>query len=424
MNIFGGNTGMSYDDIQRKRKIAERLMAQNASAPRNVGEGLHAIGRALAARAIEKRTGRAEKDLRDQFSQQFDQVAPQSQAMIDLYNNPMASEGHKKILGALMKGGVPGYSRGGKSKGGLAIVGEAGPELVELPKGAKVKPVYGFGMDQSAPPDPADQYFRDEMGDDINIYEGMSPEQRIEWLNNPENGFVPPAPIPAQDVPMSSFDDAASFQVAQAGPLEGMAEPPAVGVDPVGARRLVDDEVVYRDALNGLSGIMERLQNNPDLLEDAHTWAGRASTNILRLRDRSGIEAFDIGPEEEERLANSTAYKQELLTRVNQYIKDITGAQVGQGDETKRLMAVQANESDSPTQIIAKISNALDLARLDIARRRYMQRTEGPAPSDKELREFLRSRGRELYDLARSEGLSPTEARMRAAEMLSEEYGF
>lgn len=226
----------------------------------------------------------------------------------------------------------------------------------------------------------------------------------------------------------SRFLDDQAYQVADASggidPMRGMAEPPAVGGDAVATRSLVNDEVVFRDALNGLSGIMEELQNNPDLLDSAHTLTGRGRTAWLKFRDRLGIDGFDIGPEQEAELADTTAYKQELLTRVNQYIKDITGAQVGQGDETRRLMAVQANESDSPTQVVAKISNALDLARLDIVRRKLMQRTDGPAPTDKEVREFLRNRGKELYDLAVNEGLSPTDARMRAAEMLSEEYGF
>lgn len=64
MNIFGGNTGMSYEDLQRKRAVADRLVQANTQTPRNVGEGLSAIGRALAARAIERRTSRREGELK------------------------------------------------------------------------------------------------------------------------------------------------------------------------------------------------------------------------------------------------------------------------------------------------------------------------------------------------------------------------
>lgn len=62
--IFGGNTGMSYDQIQKQRDIANELLRANMSTPQNVGEGLSAIGRALAAKAIDKRATRADADNR------------------------------------------------------------------------------------------------------------------------------------------------------------------------------------------------------------------------------------------------------------------------------------------------------------------------------------------------------------------------
>lgn len=58
--IFGGNTNLSYDQIQKQRDIANELLRANMSTPQNVGEGLSAIGRALAAKAIDKRTTRAD----------------------------------------------------------------------------------------------------------------------------------------------------------------------------------------------------------------------------------------------------------------------------------------------------------------------------------------------------------------------------
>jgi flagellum-specific peptidoglycan hydrolase FlgJ len=59
--IFGGNTNLSYDQIQKQRDIANELLRANMSTPQNVGEGLSAIGRALAAKAIDKRTTRADE---------------------------------------------------------------------------------------------------------------------------------------------------------------------------------------------------------------------------------------------------------------------------------------------------------------------------------------------------------------------------
>lgn len=70
--IFGGNTGASYEDVQKKRRVADALLLANTRTPQNVGEGLNAIGRALAARAIEKRASAREGELRDAFQGQWD----------------------------------------------------------------------------------------------------------------------------------------------------------------------------------------------------------------------------------------------------------------------------------------------------------------------------------------------------------------
>jgi len=72
--IFGGNTDMTYEQLQQRRKIADKMLEGNLQTPRNVGEGLAAIGRALAAKSIEKRTGEREKVLRDEFEADFSKL--------------------------------------------------------------------------------------------------------------------------------------------------------------------------------------------------------------------------------------------------------------------------------------------------------------------------------------------------------------
>ena len=165
MNIFGGNTGYSYDDIQRHRKVAEQL---RGARPRNVGEGVVSIANALLSRAIEKKADRRESALKDRFNEACKGATGQSGAMADLYNNPMASDAHKKILGALMKQGVPGYARGGKTKkDGLAIVGEAGPEVIYAPEGTEIEPL--DLMDDAQNPGPA--WWLDTRFDDGKSYQ-------------------------------------------------------------------------------------------------------------------------------------------------------------------------------------------------------------------------------------------------------------
>jgi hypothetical protein len=95
--IFGGQTGLTYDQVQKQRDIANELLRANMSTPQNVGEGLSAIGRALAAKAIDKRTSRADEQ------------------------NRQASEARRaSAMGAIFGGGMgaaPGYSGSG---GGMA----------------------------------------------------------------------------------------------------------------------------------------------------------------------------------------------------------------------------------------------------------------------------------------------------------------
>lgn len=72
--IFGGNTNLSYDQIQKQRDIANELLRANMSTPQNVGEGLSAIGRALAAKAIDKRTTRADEANRKAYEARRDDL--------------------------------------------------------------------------------------------------------------------------------------------------------------------------------------------------------------------------------------------------------------------------------------------------------------------------------------------------------------
>lgn len=57
--IFGGDTDMTLEDIQRHRAAAGQLRA-GAGTPSNVGEGLTHIGRLLAARRKEGMANRAQ----------------------------------------------------------------------------------------------------------------------------------------------------------------------------------------------------------------------------------------------------------------------------------------------------------------------------------------------------------------------------
>lgn len=65
--IFGGNSGMSYEQLQRQREVAAALAARGPGAPRNIGEGLAAVGNALAVRGMTKRADAEEARMRGEL---------------------------------------------------------------------------------------------------------------------------------------------------------------------------------------------------------------------------------------------------------------------------------------------------------------------------------------------------------------------
>lgn len=70
--LFGGNTGETPQSIARKRAVAEALMARaTGRVPRNTGEGLNAVGQALAGVIKERRTDRLEAGGRAQGEAAF-----------------------------------------------------------------------------------------------------------------------------------------------------------------------------------------------------------------------------------------------------------------------------------------------------------------------------------------------------------------
>lgn len=237
---FGGDTGITPEMLKRRRAIAQGLM--QSGRPRNVADGLGSAAKSIVGALLSKRADGQEAQMRDQFNESYSQVVPeQMRGVADLYANPMANDGQRRVLAAMMQN-IPAYRRGtGFHMGGMALVGEDGPEVVELPRGAKVHPnpatpVYddrNGPAAQNAPfigkpegymqaPEP-NEYLRGELGDQLfQQYQRMTPQQRMDFMNDPANGFVPPAPedpragmqFDAGLRPESGFDDTKAYQTA------------------------------------------------------------------------------------------------------------------------------------------------------------------------------------------------------------------
>ena len=73
--IFGGNTGLTPEALAKRRKIADAIAMQSLQTPKNVGEGLSAIGQAILARTMQNKIDRGEAAGREQSSKSFAGVA-------------------------------------------------------------------------------------------------------------------------------------------------------------------------------------------------------------------------------------------------------------------------------------------------------------------------------------------------------------
>lgn len=71
--IFGGDTGETPQSIARKREIAEMLAATRGT-PQNVGEGLSAMGNAIAYRMMTNRANKAEATGREYGNNAFNSI--------------------------------------------------------------------------------------------------------------------------------------------------------------------------------------------------------------------------------------------------------------------------------------------------------------------------------------------------------------
>lgn len=134
--IFGGNTEMSYEDLQRKRRIADAMIGQNSNAPRNVGEGLAAIGRALAARAIDKRVSAREKELQSDADKMW-QAAMGGFDTGGMYGGSAAYSGASSGGYGAGQPYTPDATDSAEMGGGGYALGDsvASPEMVASPKG-------------------------------------------------------------------------------------------------------------------------------------------------------------------------------------------------------------------------------------------------------------------------------------------------
>jgi hypothetical protein len=164
--IYGGNApgAMSYEEMQRQRELAQALAGRvGSAAPSNIGEGLSAIGAALASRKYRKRATEAEAAGRAQAAEQFQQFATENgldPAMMGAFDNPYMSDGQKAVASALFE---QKFAKPKRYEVGNRLIDDNGNVIYEAPN----EPEYNMLTPDEAKGlglDPSKQYQRKRDG--------------------------------------------------------------------------------------------------------------------------------------------------------------------------------------------------------------------------------------------------------------------
>lgn len=315
--IFGGNTGMSYEDIQRKRLIAEKLRATGGT-PRSVGEGINAIGRALAARGMERRAGAADARNRSDAMESFNSAlggGKDSAALSEMVSNPYLNAAQQKIIQSLLSRQIPQYRTGTPyHPGGVAVVGEDGPELAYMPRGTMIAPNEAT----------EDQSFMREFMD-------LPEEEKRRVLEQMQNGASPSDALQPEGYdpammfgPQSQLDDSQAYRTADMS-----------GIQPSG----VGEQSQLNAAARSYQGLMKSLGEYEAIFNDGGStaWPGAR-------RDRLSTAHRDLQMQMKE-LYNLGVLNGPDLDLMNQILLDPTSVSgnvmdaLGVADMEKRIPA-------------------------------------------------------------------------------------
>lgn len=133
----------------------------------------------------------------------------------------------------------------------------------------------GEGYSQSLPPD---EELREELGDEaFRRYQGMNEQQRLDYLNDPANGFIAPSPLDlrsliqrdANVMPQSqnSFADSGNYRTAD-----------MTGIKPSG----VGEQSQLNATARSFQGLMQSLQDYERMFENGGStaWPGKRKDEL------------------------------------------------------------------------------------------------------------------------------------------------
>ncbi|MGB1215044.1 MAG: hypothetical protein ACPG4X_16880 [Pikeienuella sp.] len=385
--IYGGNTGLTYDDAKRKRQVADALMKQVAGkTPRNVGEGLNAIGNALMYRKMDK----------------------EANAERENYLTGVANSDHPKaqIAQALMSGAGTGVLQGGETDFRFGSNDEYSGEIDRLEQKML-----------STPDGPGRQKA-------ITDFDNLMSEWGA-WgeVSNPSlNQYNPAGKQPAPVDPRELIGGDGLEQLEG-----GDGDDDLKTINPAAtANNNIQGAVLNnRRGLSRLQRVESLLAENPDLINDSNSFAGDVRRKGLEWRDYLAPDSMT--QEGKDYLTNVSKFRLNVMQHVNLGIKEMTGAQMSE-TEAKRLMAAMPNQDDSPTVFKSKLDEAMYLMRMANARETYWAQKGIPGASwDNvpltDMEGILQQRGSAIYQTLISQGVEGDAARQQAAQMLAQEFG-
>lgn len=94
---------------------------------------------------------------------------------------------------------------------------------------------------------------------------------------------------------------------------------------------------------------------------------------VDKLRDSFGATRKSMAPEERQKLAEYTQFRQDSMNNLSAYIKEITGAAMGIQEEKRIRAGMPDPEKDSPIEFESKMKNSIATAKLALARHAYLK---------------------------------------------------
>lgn len=104
------------------------------------------------------------------------------------------------------------------------------------------------------------------------------------------------------------------------------------------------------------------------------TYENTVQMGLNNFMDSFEATRRNVSPEQRQRMAEYTQFRQDAMNNLSAYIKEITGAAMGIQEEGRIRSGMPDPAKDGPTQFEAKLKNSIATAKLALARHSYLKR--------------------------------------------------